>query len=1175
MLTLLCAVFSSAWGQTTIASGTFNGKNGVYTQGWTYMGEPTTEQKRDDCVLVYEGENVTSPTVNLTGYDKIKIQIKSRRYGNLSNSQAIIDAAIGGTSVGTTIASNTSATTELAPIEFVPTSDMTAVQIVFTCTNATSAAGAGINSITIVGLKNNDVATPVFSLTEGTYTEEQSVAITCETEGADIYYTIDGNDPSANSTEYSQAITISETTTLKAIAIKDGVSSGIASATYTIVGEEVVEDGIFDFTQNLTYGSGLTPSGSNTYIEEPHTWTAGNVTLVTDGKYRYWERSGNNQLRIGYSTSTLTFSVPEGKVITQVVFTSGKFTLTTEQGSLSNKTWTGKANTVLFTTSGGNSEIETITVTYGDDDGELLDPQLSIEDVSLYDDTETLEITTLSDGEITFTYDPEGVVEITYDEATHKYIVSRCEDVYEGSTTVTAEQAGTDSYDSATTTFEVTVFKKSPNVTLDEQYIGEIGNINMTVNTSKDLDFYTEAASGFSFTSSDESIATVEMNETNDVLTINAVGVGTATITYTGEESMVFEPVELTFTVTVKEEVVGLNGWILTDIADLAPGDVFVIVGANATGSFAMANDKGASDAPTAVAVTLSDDKSKLTSDVADNIRWNISGNSSGYTFYPDGNTAAWLYSTKDNNGMRVGTGDAKLFTLSTEGYLTVTVNNVLRYVGIYSSQDWRSYTSINNNIKNQEFAFYKKYGEEILVPTITTAINGLTVDADGDDGTITVTYKNFVEDPEPSVKFYEADGVTELETAPDWITIEFDAENNLVYSIEANTGEARTAYLKVYASDSESGADIFSGLITINQAGYVADYAKIPFEFDGDNDDIKTTTGLTQNGLGKYSSSPKLKFDGTGDWMILKLEEHAQTALSLSFDIKGNPAAGNTVATGTFNVMISADGETYTELATYTELSDTQSEAFDLPADIRYIKWIYTTKTSGNVGLGNIVVIAPEEIVVTFNKRAEGYSTLYYGTKNLIIPNGVKASTYKVGDDGKYVETEYESIIPKGSAVVIELEDKSLIANGNKDVTFTTTAATETAHTDNMLYGFDEDDQWTVGPDETKEYLFYSLSLNAARDEGSIGFYWNNKDGNDNGGQFKIPAHRAYLAVEKETANGVSAFAFDGIGTGINGIFANGLPADGVYTLSGVRVNSDSLQKGIYIVNGKKVVIK
>ncbi|MBQ0115264.1 MAG: chitobiase/beta-hexosaminidase C-terminal domain-containing protein, partial [Bacteroidales bacterium] len=78
------------------------------------------------------------------------------------------------------------------------------------------------------------VATPTFSPAEGTFTKAQSVTISCETEGATIHYTTDGTTPDAQSNEYSSAITVSETTTIKAIAIKDGVSSEVASATYTI-----------------------------------------------------------------------------------------------------------------------------------------------------------------------------------------------------------------------------------------------------------------------------------------------------------------------------------------------------------------------------------------------------------------------------------------------------------------------------------------------------------------------------------------------------------------------------------------------------------------------------------------------------------------------------------------------------------------------------------------------------------------------------------------------------------------------------------------------------------------------------------------------------------------------------------------------------------------------------
>ena len=77
-------------------------------------------------------------------------------------------------------------------------------------------------------------AAPTFSPAGGTYSTAQSVTISCGTEGATIYYTTDGSDPTASSTQYTGAITISSSTTLKAIAVKDGVSSAVASATYTI-----------------------------------------------------------------------------------------------------------------------------------------------------------------------------------------------------------------------------------------------------------------------------------------------------------------------------------------------------------------------------------------------------------------------------------------------------------------------------------------------------------------------------------------------------------------------------------------------------------------------------------------------------------------------------------------------------------------------------------------------------------------------------------------------------------------------------------------------------------------------------------------------------------------------------------------------------------------------------
>ena len=75
------------------------------------------------------------------------------------------------------------------------------------------------------------VAAPQFA-GETQFTESTQVTMTAES-GATIHYTTDGSTPTAASTVYSSPLTLTETTTVKAIAIKDGVSSTVTSRTYT------------------------------------------------------------------------------------------------------------------------------------------------------------------------------------------------------------------------------------------------------------------------------------------------------------------------------------------------------------------------------------------------------------------------------------------------------------------------------------------------------------------------------------------------------------------------------------------------------------------------------------------------------------------------------------------------------------------------------------------------------------------------------------------------------------------------------------------------------------------------------------------------------------------------------------------------------------------------------
>ena len=81
------------------------------------------------------------------------------------------------------------------------------------------------------------VATPVLNPASCSFYPSTNVVLSCATSGATIRYTLDGSDPTAESTAYTTApIAISATTTIKARAFADGMNpSAIASATYTLV----------------------------------------------------------------------------------------------------------------------------------------------------------------------------------------------------------------------------------------------------------------------------------------------------------------------------------------------------------------------------------------------------------------------------------------------------------------------------------------------------------------------------------------------------------------------------------------------------------------------------------------------------------------------------------------------------------------------------------------------------------------------------------------------------------------------------------------------------------------------------------------------------------------------------------------------------------------------------
>lgn len=135
-----------------------------------------------------------------------------------------------------------------------------------------------------------------------------------------------------------------------------------------------------------------------------------------------------------------------------------------------------------------------------------------------------------------------------------------------------------------------------------------------------------------------------------------------------------------------------------------------------------------------------------------------------------------------------------------------------------------------------------------------------------------------------------------------------------------------------------------------------VSGQATLPFNFNSGRAAIATTIGMTQTGLGSdYGSAPVLKFDDSDDNIIINFGSVPNT---LTFDIKANIGSG--AFSGTFGIQESVNGSTYASVASLTTINTTSaSKSYTLLSTSRYIKFVFTTKSNGNVGLGNIKITA------------------------------------------------------------------------------------------------------------------------------------------------------------------------------------------------------------------------
>ena len=187
-----------------------------------------------------------------------------------------------------------------------------------------------------------------------------------------------------------------------------------------------------------------------------------------------------------------------------------------------------------------------------------------------------------------------------------------------------------------------------------------------------------------------------------------------------------------------------------------------------------------------------------------------------------------------------------------------------------------------------------------------------------------------------------------------------------------------------------------------------------------------------------------------------------------------------------------------------------------------------------------------------------EGLATYFNSQYAFIVPEGVQAGVVTTVDNlYSYAKYIYQagSVVPAGVPVILKGEVKAYAAD--------ITAGGGQKPEENLLKGYDAFTEKETAP----EYFYYKLSRSTHNGEKKLGFYWFTADGHTN----LCKPNKAYLCLtEEQTANFIflieEATAIRNIETAES--------ANEVYTINGVKVKGE-LQRGIYIINGKKTVVK